>query len=203
MTEMPDSPEWATPPEQEEDDNLHKSFQPDNSSRKGDNTGDDIEKVARQKRMGLMNRWQGELGEGVAKRIATEKLDCKIDNRFEKKDHGIDLVAKDKDGQFVVIEAKLTDESFTKALGKEMTLDWLKEKVQLMQTEGNKLYSENNAKIGREIQDAGGENVRRVVIFAKDQKRDVIIYEAQPDMTWKEQEKYSLWEFPEYPYWLE
>jgi hypothetical protein len=146
------------------------------------------EKRELQRRSAFGNQFQGDIGEGITERVATDKLELTPDPRFDKSvgGHGIDTVYLDKKGRPVIIESKC-DERGIKALRKDqMQPEWIERNAKMMRAPGNERYTIGNADIGRDILDTGTDKVRRIVITTNPTTLEVKAYEGQPDRSWKE-----------------
>jgi len=146
-------------------------------------------------------KWQGDIGEGVAIQVASEKLNLMPDPRFDPPYHGLDGVYEDGNGCLVLVEAKLDKRGIAALHGNQMQVDWVERRAKLMQMEGSKQYTPGNAEIGAEIEKTGPENIRRVVIATDPSTLETKAYEGQPDGSWQQIGTWSAFEF-EQPHFL-
>jgi len=175
--------------------NLHRNFRP--GSQAPETT--EIDKKELQRQMGYGSKFQGDIGEGVTLRVASDKLGLTPDPRFDQAKHGFDTVFRDPEGRLVVIEAKY-DERGIKALeGDQMQPSWVERNAGMMQDPGNERFTEGNAKIGREILKVGAENIRRIVIATDSSTLRSTAYEGQADGSWKQIGSWSVLDL-EQPY---
>ena len=147
------------------------------------------------------SKWQGDLGEGIALRVASEKLGLTPDPRFDQRYHGLDVVCDDDKENLVLIDSKC-DERGIKALeGDQMQPEWVERTAAKMQNPKSAQYTPGNAEIGAEIQRAGADKVRRLVVTTHPTTLRVRCYEGQPDRTWKLIGEWSAFEFeqPQFP----
>lgn len=148
----------------------------------------EVEKQEQQRRSGLGNQFQGDVGEGIAERVATDKLGLTPDPRFDKSEggHGIDTVYLEGKNRPVVIESKCDERGIKSLRGDQMQPEWVERNAEMMRTPGNERYTKGNAEIGRDILDIGADRVRRIVITTDPTTLEVKAYEGQPDRSWKE-----------------
>jgi hypothetical protein len=168
---------------------IHKNFRPGDKSNneKGAESGKDkVSNQAEKQRIAAMgSKFQGDIGEGVMLRTATEKLGLTPDPRFDQAKHGYDAVCRDEKGKLAVVESKF-DERGIKALeGNQMQTEWVEKNAKMMQNPGNERFTSGNAEIGREIQKRGADNIRRIVVTTDPKTLEVQAYEGQKDGSWK------------------
>ena len=168
------------------DDSLHRSFRP------GDREG---ELSQQESAAGNPYKMDGDIGQGVATRVASEKLDLTPDPRFDQPYHGLDGVYRDQDGQMVLVEAKLDKRGINALRENQMQPDWVERRAKLMQMEGSKQYTPGNAEIGAEIEKQGPDSIRRVVIVTHPGTLEVTAHEGQADNSWKKIGTWSAFEF--------
>lgn len=146
---------------------------------------------------GCWSRFQGEIGEGIAERVATEKLGLVPDPRFDQSrgGHGIDTVYLEGRNRPVVIEAKCDEREIRALREDQMQPEWVDRNARLMLSPENERFTAGNAEIGREILDTGASRVRRIVITTNPATLEVKAFEGQPDLTWKEIGKWYADEF--------
>mgnify|MGYP000885579993 FL=1 len=143
----------------------------------------------------IMSRFQGDIGEGIAERVSTEKLNLTPDPRFDAKRHGFDSVGRDDKGKLVIVEAKC-DERGIKALRKDqMQQAWVERNAQMMQNPGNERFTQGNAEIGHEIQRTPPEDIRRVVLSLDPRTLEITGYEADSAGKWQVIGRWSALEF--------
>ena len=150
--------------------------------------GEKTEKSILQNRAAFGNQFQGDIGEGIAERVATDKLGLTPDPRFDKSmgGHGIDTVYLKGKDQVAVVEAKCDERGIKALQGNQMQPEWVEHNAKLMRTPGNERYTTGNAEIGRDILDIGVNKVRRIVITTDPTTLEVKAFEGQPDRSWKE-----------------
>lgn len=148
----------------------------------------ETEKRELQRRASYGNQFQGDVGEGIAERVATDKLGLTPDPRFDKSvgGHGIDTVYLEGKNRPVVVEAKCDERGIKALRGDQMQPEWVGRNAEMMRIPGNERYTQGNAEIGRDILDIGTDNVRRIVITTDPTTLEVKAYEGQPDRSWKE-----------------
>lgn len=97
---------------------------------------------------------QGRTGEIQAKCVVIEQLGMEIVG-FDQKYHGIDIIARDKDGNFAIIEAKMSSgkdgPSSLNKNSEQMTEKWIKNCLSKMQDNTTELYSVKNAEFANQI----------------------------------------------------
>jgi hypothetical protein len=133
----------------------------------------------------LANKWQGDIGEGVALRIASEKLGLIPDPDFDQPPHGFDGLYRDAKGQLVIVESKLSDKGIHSLENGQMQPEWIEKNAKLMQDPDSEQYSSGNSKLGQEIICTGTGKIRRFVIASDPKKLEAKIYEGQSDRSWK------------------
>ena len=132
-----------------------------------------------------LSRFQGDLGEGVALRVGTERLGLTPDLRFDQPYQGFDVVSHDPQGKLVVVESKF-DERGIKALRRDqMQPRWIRAEAIRMQDRDSAAWTEGNAEIGAEIEAAGADQVRRIVISTNPQTLVSSAYEGRTDGGWR------------------
>jgi Holliday junction resolvase-like predicted endonuclease len=142
---------------------------------------------------------QGEIGEYQVKCLIAQQLEMEI-VEFNQTKHGIDIIAKDKDGNFAIIEAKMSQGkdgpsslSINKNEIQQMSKIWIESCLSNMQKSGNELYSETNAEIAREI-DADLSNISRYVIHTNPDTLNMIVSEADSNGNWQYHSAYRSFE---------
>jgi hypothetical protein len=168
---------------------IHENFRPGSESSREASLAAEKEKAAAQaeraRTVAMGSKFQGDIGEGITLRVATEKLDLTPDERFDQAGHGFDAVFRDDQGHLVVVESKF-DGRGIKALEKnQMQPEWVENNAKMMQDPSNERYTDGNAEIGREIQRKGAENIRRIVVTTNPGTLEVQAYEGQKDGSWK------------------
>ncbi|HEX8682063.1 MAG TPA: hypothetical protein VF707_07110 [Ardenticatenaceae bacterium] len=150
---------------------------------------------------GDVAKWQGDIGEGVTIAAVVDKLGLTPDPRFDQPYHGVDGVYQDEQGAMVVGESKFTEKGIKALEGNQMQPDWLAKRALMMQDPESKQYTPGNAQIGADIQKAGAENVRRLVITTDPKTLVTQGYEGQSNGTWKLIGSWSAlgWEQPTLP----
>jgi hypothetical protein len=180
---------------------IHKNFHPGEKAtdQKESAKENAAEQKEVQRRAAFGSKFQGDIGEGVTLRVATEKLGFTPDPRFDQARHGFDTVYKDDKGNLAVVESKF-DERGIKALREnQMQPEWVDSNAKMMQNPGNERFTTGNAEIGREIQKNGADNIRRIVISTDPKTLEVRAYEGQNDRSWKLIGSWSALDF-EQPY---
>lgn len=144
-------------------------------------------KREQQRHSGRWSRFQGEIGEGIAERVATEKLGLIPDPRFDQSrgGHGIDAVYLEGRNRPVVIEAKCDEREIRALREDQMQPEWVDRNARLMLSPENERFTSGNAEIGQEILDTGAARVRRIVITTNPATLEVKAFEGQSDLTWK------------------
>ena len=132
-----------------------------------------------------LNKEQGDIGEGIAIRVASEHLNMTPDVRFDQTPKGIDCVLRDENNELVVMEAKLAKNGIHSLEGDQMQLEWVERTANKMATRGNELYTPENAEIAAEIKEIGTSNIRRIVIATHPESLDAKVYEGDKDGGWK------------------
>lgn len=140
----------------------------------------------RQRRSALGSKFQGNIGEGITLRTATDRLGFTPDSRFDQSAHGFDAVYHDESGNIVIIESKLDKRGIRSLRENQMQPDWVESNAKKMQTPGDERFTSGNAEIGHEIQDIGAENIRRIVIITDPQSLEIKAFEGQKDRNWKQ-----------------
>lgn len=146
------------------------------------------ENLQEQQRAGHWSQFQGDIGEGIAERVATEKLGLIPDPRFDQSrgGHGIDTIYLEGKNRVVVIEAKCDEREIRALRDDQMQPEWIERNAKLMRTPGDERYTVDNAEIGRDILDKGADKVRRIVITTNPSTLEVKAFEGQADLSWKE-----------------
>ncbi|MBA3531035.1 MAG: hypothetical protein H0T73_03830 [Ardenticatenales bacterium] len=145
---------------------------------------------------------QGDIGEGVVIRAASEKLGLTPDPSFDASYHGIDCLYRGKGGELVVVEAKFTEERLHKALdnNKQMQPEWVEKKAQQMQNPQSAQFTPGNRELGAQIERIGPENIRRIVITIHPTTMEMEAYAGNDNGGWDQIGKWSALEFPEQPH---
>lgn len=117
---------------------------------------------------GMMNRFQGDIGESAASEYVTNELGF-YGEFFDKKDHGFDGVFRNSSGNLVIMESKLTVASGRSELGRpnigrEGSVEWVEHYAKQMCDPLSGFHSKDNAKIGEEILRIGAENVSFLIV---------------------------------------
>jgi len=152
-----------------------------------------------QRQAGTGAKFQGDIGEGVTLRVATERLGLTPDPRFDQSQHGLDGVCLDGKGKLVVIESKFDEKGIHALRGDQMQPEWVERNARMMQNPGDERFTPGNADIGTELLEAGPDQVRRLVITTDPSTLEVRIYEGQSDRSWKQVDAWNAWEL-EQPY---
>jgi hypothetical protein len=168
---------------------IHKNFRPGEkvvSERAAESGKDKATNLVEKQRSAAMGaKFQGDIGEGITLRAATEKLGLTPDPRFDQARHGYDAVCRDEKGKLAVVESKF-DERGIKALKEnQMQPDWVEKNAKMMQNPGNERFTTGNAEIGRDIQRKGADNIRRIVVTTDPRTLEIQAYEGQKDGNWK------------------
>jgi hypothetical protein len=133
---------------------------------------------------------QGKIGEYQAECLITQELGLELVD-FKKGYHGLDNIAKDKDGHFIIIESKMTQgkdgPSSLNKNSEQMTEKWIRNCLVKMQKNDSESYSTGNAKIALEIEKAldNNEIVGRYVIHTNPDTLNMIVSEADNDGNWQ------------------
>jgi hypothetical protein len=148
----------------------------------------EVEKRELQRQAAFGNQFQGDVGEGIAERVASDKLGLTPDPRFDKSKggHGIDSVFLEGKNRLVVIEAKCDERGIEALRGDQMQPEWVKRNIELMKDPDNERFTQGNAEIAHDVLHIGVDNVRRIVIITNPITLEVKVYEGQEDRTWKE-----------------
>jgi hypothetical protein len=164
---------------------LRSNFVRDRSDRteKPDVDADQKEKLIRQR--GNASREQGEIGEGVAIRVGSEKLELTPDSRFDAAHHGFDCISRDSQGNLCVVEAKFDRRGIHALRDDQMQPKWIGRNARMMQNPGNERFTKGNSELGHEIINTGLENVRRIVITNDPRTLEINAYEGKEDGSWE------------------
>jgi hypothetical protein len=167
---------------------IRRFFNSADSNKSIQDKAGEAEKRELQHRAAYGNQFQGDIGEGIAERVATDKLGLTPDPRFDKSvgGHGIDTVYLEGKNRPVVVESKCDERGIRALRGDQMQPEWVERNAELMRTPGNERYTAGNAEIGRDILDIGADKVRRIVITTDPTTLEVKAYEGQTDRSWKE-----------------
>lgn len=188
---------------QEAEEELHSAFHPQENSLELEKPLADQElaegKSEMQRQAAYGTKFQGDIGEGVSLRVATERLGLTPDPRFDQTRQGIDGVYQEGAGKMVVVESKFDERGIRALNGDQMQPEWLERTATKMETPGSTYYTPGNAEIAMDLQEQGVDRVRRLVIATDPASLDVTVYEGQSDHTWKVVDAWSALEF-EQPY---
>jgi len=186
-----------------------RNASPDGDVQKRDDQAPKVETQAKQeqaetsremqRRTGASTKFQGDIGEGVALRVATERLNLTPDPRFDQRAHGVDGVYLDAKGKPVVIESKFDERGIRALRGDQMQPEWVERNARMMQDPDSERFTPGNAEIGAELLKAGPDKVRRLVITTDPRTLEVRVYEGQSDRSWKQIDTWNAWEL-EQPY---
>lgn len=169
---------------------LHQNFKPEEKVNPKDlgilKTSDSFQAQA------LKNKYQGDIGEGTAIRVASEKMNMIPDPRFDQCRRGFDEVCRDENGRLVVIESKFADKGIHALNGDQMQPSWIERKIDQMSTPGNELYSTGNAEIANEITKEGVFKIRRIIISTDPGSLEAKVYEGQDNGKWKLIDQWSV-----------
>jgi hypothetical protein len=187
MTEQPDNTEKQQQEQRLISNALKYSFKSDGKDLASKDQTSEEEKKHIQREAAYGNKFQGDVGEGITERVATDKLGLTPDPRFDKSEggHGIDTVYLQGKGRPVIVESKCDERGIKALRGDQMQPEWIDRNARLMQTPGNERYTPGNAEIGREIDKIGADKVRRIVIVTDPTTLEARVYEGQVDRTWK------------------
>jgi hypothetical protein len=99
------------------------------------------------------NSVHGKMGEEIVSAFAHSKMGYK-DTNFVQKYHGFDRVFRDGNNRLVIVESKATKVSGISALRKgQGDKGWVEKIAKKMRNRTSSLYTEENEKIGKEIQE--------------------------------------------------
>ena len=183
---------------QELDEDIHRAFRPPEGDVETDSPAEeDLVETKRQMQheASYGTRLQGDIGEGVATRVASEKLGLTPDARFDQPSHGLDGVFKDGEARFVLVEAKCTGKGPASLRGDQMQSSWVNRTLEKMRDSGSEQHSLGNAEIAREVLDTGLDTIRYIVIDTDPKSLEVTAYEAQVDGTWRKIGSWDAYEF--------
>ena len=183
---------------QELDEDIHRAFRPLEGDVETDSPAEEdlVEtKKQMQHEASYGTRLQGDIGEGVATRVASEKLGLTPDPRFDQPGHGLDGVFKDDETRFVFVEAKCTGKGPASLRGDQMRSSWVSRTLEKMRDSGGEQYSLGNAEIAREVLDTGLDRIRYLVVDTDPKSLEVTAYEAQVDGTWRKIGSWDAYEF--------
>jgi len=186
----------------ETEDALHRNFRPRDTqtTQEGQTEQEQAEaKKELQHQEGLAAKRQGDIGEGVTLRVATERLGLTPDPRFDQTERGLDGVYRDGQGRLVVVESKFGEKGIRALEGNQMQPEWLERNAKMMQTPGNERYTPGNAEIGAELEKQGVDKGRRLVVTTDPRDLVVRVYEGQTDHSWKQIDTWNAWDL-EQPY---
>ena len=172
------------------DKQLHKNFKPGENVNPKDfgilETSDSHQAHA------LKNKFQGDIGEGTAIRVASDKMKMIPDPRFDQCGRGFDEVCRDENGRIVIIESKFAEKGIHALEKDQMQLSWIERKIDQMSTPGNELYTPGNAEIANDITKEGPSNVRRIIIATNPGTLEAKVYEGKEDGKWKLIDQWSV-----------
>lgn len=164
------------------DEDLHRNFVPEEKSAKQE----EIKETPKMdKAEALKNKWQGDVGEGVTIRVASERLNLSPDFRFDQTNKGIDGVFRDAENNIVLVESKFTKNGIHSLHKDQMQSEWVERTTEKMTNTESEYYTPGNAEIAEEIQEVGASRVRRVVITIHPSTLEAKIHEGQIDKSWK------------------
>lgn len=159
------------------------------------------------------NNLQGAIGERVVAQLAKERMDL-VDIGFtppKAGGNGIDNIFRDNNGVFCIVESKFTDEadgriSLDKSQVKresdgepvrQGSRTWTSDHIDTMVKVGDKVGAQNiermtNGLIAKEIQDAGMDNVRRILMHVNPRTLTAIAFEDKGSNDWQ---PISMWKW--------
>lgn len=182
---------------------VHENFRPRDTSARRNHSQDAPEQAETRKEMqheaSFGTELQGDIGEGVALRVASERLGLTPDPRFDQVKHGLDGVYRDSKGKLVVVDSKCDERGIHALKDDQMQREWLARNSKMMQDPSNERFTAGNAEIGADIERQGIDQVRRLVIATHPASLEVKIYEGQPDGSWKQIDNWNAWDL-EQPY---
>jgi hypothetical protein len=143
-----------------------------------------IKRKEMQRHAALGAKFQGNIGEGITLRTATDKLGFSPDSRFDQSIHGFDAIYRDENDNPVIIESKFDNRGINALRNYQMQPEWIEKNAKLMQTPENERFTRGNAEIGHEILTKGSNNVRRIVIITDPKSLETKAFEGQPDRSW-------------------
>lgn len=159
---------------------------------------DEIE-VSEYRARALGSKFQGDIGEGITLRVATDRLGLMADPRFDQVRHGYDAVYLDSKGHPVIIESKFDERGIKALRGDQMQPSWIERNAKMMQNPMNERYSPGNAEIGVQVEEIGYSNIRRLCVALDHKILEGVVWEGQSDGSWKEIDRFSVFNF-EQPY---
>ena len=134
----------------------------------------------------IVNHWkeiQGKIGEKFAAENVVGALDL-VGTPFTPAKHGLDNVFQDSQNRMVALEAKCCKGSPFSELhqtkhGKEFVdNEWFDRKAELMQKSSSAQYTPDNARLGKQIQQAiKDNNLRAVLVHINPETKTVTLYE--------------------------
>jgi len=179
------------------DKELHRNFAPDESMTSEEMKNLEASNASQSE--ALKNKWQGEIGEGVSIRVASERLNLTPDPRFDQPNQGFDGVFKDQDGKLVVVESKFTKNGIHSLHKDQMQPEWIDRTAEKMANPQSAMYTPGNAEIASEIKEIGVENVRRFVVATDPSTLEAKIYEGKSEGSWQIVDQWTVLDI-EQPY---
>lgn len=173
------------------DDNIHRHFRADVSE--GQPPVEVTETTSSSR--AADSKWQGDVGDGLTVRVASEKLGLTPDPSFDPRYHGTDLICRDSKGELVVVESKFDKRGIEALNGDQMQPSWVERKALTMQNPDRKMYTPGNAELGAEIERVGADKIRRVVITVHPQTLEVIAYDGNSSGVWEPIGVWNAFEF--------
>jgi hypothetical protein len=140
----------------------------------------------------LMNQFQGNIGEGIALRSATERLGLTPDPAFSQPNRGFDGIYRSQEGNLVLVESKFTEKGIHSLSGDQMQPEWVDRISKRMQNPESSQYTPGNAELGSEIDKIGPQNIKRLVIATDPRTLDAKVYEGQKDGSWQKVNSFSV-----------
>ena len=165
------------------DKDLHRNFTPGEGSFSKEINKPETFNLA--KAESLKNKWQGDIGEGISIRVASERLNLTPDPRFDQPGQGFDGLFKDDEGNLVIVESKFTKNGIHSLHKDQMQPEWVARTADKMATPESSMYTEGNAEIATDIKETGTENVRRIVIATDPGTLEAKIFEGKSDGAWE------------------
>jgi len=159
----------------------------------------DGSEISEHRARALGSKFQGDVGEGVTLRVATDRLGLTADPRFDQAHHGYDAVYIDSKGRPVIIESKFDERGIKALRGDQMQPGWVERNAKMMQNPTNERYTPGNAEIGSQIEKTGCSHVRRLCVALDHKTLESVVWEGQLDGSWKEIDRFSVLNY-EQPY---
>jgi hypothetical protein len=124
------------------------------------------------------SKLQGDIGERIAAEVVANLPGFSAEP-FDIRYHGFDSVFRDEKGNLVLVEGKLTEAGIG-SLNRESQQGFpssVARLARLMQDQNSDQYTQDNAKIGAEIDKLGAENIRYFVVCTDPQTFESTVYE--------------------------